>query len=95
MGTSVDGFIPPDAKFQKMLAAYRACEKAGVEIPAEVEKFFNGERPDEAGVRLNLSYDKKFKDACYEYHDDACQGYEVDLRKLPGDIKIIRFRNCW
>jgi hypothetical protein len=95
MSTHVEGFIPPDAKFKKMLEAYRACEKAGVEIPAEVDKFFNGEPPDEAGVKISMSYDKKYKDAVYEYHDENSQGYEIDLRKLPADIKIVRVSNSW
>lgn len=95
MGTHVEGFIPPDAKFQKMLRAYRACEEAGIPIPPDVWKFFNEESPDEAGVRIDLSYDKKYKDAVYEFQNDACQGYEIQLDKLPKDIKVIRVLNCW
>ena len=95
MSTHVVGFIPPDEKFKKMLKAYRACEAAGVAIPSDVEKFFNEETPDEAGVRISLTYNKKYKDAVKEYNDGDAMGYEVDLTKLPKDIKVIRFTNSW
>jgi hypothetical protein len=91
MSLHVEGFIPPDAKFQKMFEVYRACEKAGVDIPAEVDEFFNGETPDAAGVRVSLTYGPKYKDAVKEYEGDEGMGYDVDLRKLPADIKILRF----
>jgi hypothetical protein len=99
MSTHVQGFVPPDAKFKKMLQAYQACESAGVPIPAEVDKFFNGELPDDTGVKVS-TYDnsvlaKAFKGAITEYNEDDGQGYEVDLRKVPSDIKIIRFTNSW
>ena len=95
MSTSVIGFKPPDAKFRKMLEAYQACENAGVPIPEEIDKFFNYEPPDETGVKVDLDDDKKYKDAVYEYGDDCAQGYEINLEKLPKDIKIIRVVNSW
>ena len=95
MSTYVHGFIPPDDKFQKMLEVYAACKEAGVDVPDKVYNFFNGEPPDPAGVKITLSDTKKFKDAVYEYHDEMQQGYEVDLTKLPKDIKVIRFVNSW
>jgi hypothetical protein len=91
--TYVHGFIPPDDRFQKMLGVYRACEKAGVPIPEEVEDFFNGEPPDEAGVKISLTCGSTYKNAVKEYNDDDTQGYEVDLTQLPKDIKILRFLN--
>jgi hypothetical protein len=99
MSLHVEGFIPPDAKFQKMFEVYRACEKAGVDIPAEVDEFFNGETPDAAGVRVSLTSAKSdgesmYKDAVKEYEGDEGMGYDVDLRKLPADIKILRFLYC-
>jgi hypothetical protein len=94
MSMHVQGFIPPDEKFQKMLKAYRACEVAGVEVPPEVDKFFNEEQPDAAGVKIDLSYDEKYKGVVQEYQNNNCQGYEINLEKLPKDIKIIRVLNC-
>ena len=95
MSTVVEGFIPPDKKFQEMLAVYRSCQAAGVAPPQQVISFFNGEEPDEAGVRINLSYDKRHKDAVREYSNADCSGYEIELAKLPKDIKLLRILNCW
>jgi hypothetical protein len=95
MSTHVEGFIPPDEKFNKMFRAYEACEVAGIRPPKEVTDFFNGVAPDPAGVRISLNYDKKYKDAVTEYNEDDGQGYEIDLTKLPKDIKVIRFTNSW
>lgn len=57
MSTNVVGFRPPDAKWEKMKAIYDACETAGVSIPDEVDEYFNGEPPDDAGVKVDLDVD--------------------------------------
>jgi hypothetical protein len=96
MHSYVVGIKPPDAEFRKMLKAYQACEEAGVPIPKEVDKFFGGERPDEAGVVVRLSPSEKgpVQEWRSEEHDTQ-EGIEVDLRKLSSDIKVIRFINSW
>jgi hypothetical protein len=98
MGTCVKGFIPPDANFQRMSKAYAACEAAGIAIPKEIEDFFNGETPDPAGVKIDLSFEKKYSKAVKEYNDETYQGYEIDLetlKVLAPAIKIIRVLNSW
>jgi hypothetical protein len=65
-------------------------------IPKEVEEFFAGKEPDEAGVVVNLKPSEK--GPVQEYHPeeyDTIEGFEVDLRKLPPDVKIIRFINSY
>jgi hypothetical protein len=61
MSTYVIGFRPPDAKWLKMKEVYDACEAAGISIPDEVDDFFNGEPPDEAGVRVDLEDAKEYE----------------------------------
>lgn len=92
MSTHVEGFKPADAKWEAMRAVWNACKLAGVAPPAAVEKFFDGEEPDSAGVKVYL--DDKHP-AISKYHDDNSDGYEVDLRKLDRDIKILRFVNSY
>lgn len=94
MSSSVRGFVPPDDKFKKMLKAYKSCEDAGISPPKEVRDFFNDETPDPAGVEINLK-DKKYKDAVKVYHAEMQEGFEIDLTKLPDDIKVIRFVNSY
>lgn len=93
MRTSIDGFVPPNEKFKKMLTIYEACESAGVKIPKEVETFFNGQLPDSKGIVIHLPADKH--PAVTAWQDDMAEGFEVELDKLPKSIKVLRFYNSW
>lgn len=96
MSTSVVGIRPADEHFKKMLAAYEACVAAGTEPPETVRAFFNDETPDPKGVVLRLGGMYSGNDPSVTvYHDDSSEGLEIDLSKLPKDIKIIRFINSW
>lgn len=94
MSTGIRGFKPPDEKWQKMKAAWDACEAAGTDQPKAVGEFFRWDRPDDAGVAVP----ERELEACgalRRYTADAVDGYEVDVTKLPPDVKIIRFTNSW
>lgn len=91
MSSHIVGFRPPDAKWRKMKAAYEACDAAGLDIPDEVASFFNHEAPDDSGVEVEIEDTK----AVTEYSAEMREGYEVDLTKLPPDVKIIRFFNAY
>jgi hypothetical protein len=95
MSTHVVGIKPPDATWKKMKKVWDTCKDAGVDPPDQVRNFFGDESPDEAGVVVEereLQQVGALKEC--RPHESA-QGYEVDLRKLPPDIKIIRFYNSW
>lgn len=89
MSTHVVAFRPADEKWKQMKTVYDACRKAGVPTPEEVDDFFNGETPDENGVEVNIEQAKQ------EWRDYSREGFEIDISKLPKDIKIIRFYNSW
>lgn len=91
MSTIVIGFRPPDAKWKLMKKIYDNCQKAGIEIPKEVEQFFGGaeQEPDPSGVEVEIDA------ALTKYEDDSCSGYELHIDKLPKDVKIVRFYNSW
>ena len=91
MSTHIAGITPPDAAFQKMYDAYKACEDAGVQIPDEIVKYFQGELPDPKGMITDLTR----APFVTEYNEDSQNGLEVDLRKLPNHIKVIRFYNSY
>ncbi len=82
----VIGFKPPDEKWKRMKKAWDACSEAGIDPPPEVEKFFNGEEPDDAGVEVDI---KKLP-CCKKYSEDMMDGFEIDLTKLPKDVTVIR-----
>lgn len=89
MSTHVVGIKPPDEKWRRMKAVYDACVAGGVMVPQEVWTYFNDEPPDEAGVTVNL-------DKCTrEYKHEMSAGYEIDMSKVPADVRLIRFYNSW
>lgn len=87
MGTSVVGIRPPDEKWRKMKAIYDACTAAGIEVPQEVDNFFDGGAPDAAGVVVDVSAER--------WASDDAEGLEVDVTALPKDVTRIRFYNSW
>lgn len=91
MSTYVVGIKPADEKFKKMYEIYKKCEEAEVNIPKEVEEFFNDEEPDKKGVIIDI----REMECCKEWGDDSREGFEIDIAKIPKDIKIIRFYNSY
>jgi hypothetical protein len=93
MSMSVKGIIPgTDERFQSMLRIYRECESAGITVPLAVLEFFNHEEPDPVGIVVDI------KDAVNRYEapkDYAAEGFEVDISKLPKDVKLVRFVNSY
>ena len=56
-----------------------------------MDKFFDYATPDENGVEVDLH-----KQGCAsEYGRDGESGIEIDVTKLPADVKVIRFVNSW
>ena len=85
----IHGFAPSDEKWQQMKAVYDACVAAKIPVPQDVDQFFDGERPDAAGVQIDLMRGKC--EGVRDWNSEYGQGYEVDLSKLPPHIKTIRF----
>ncbi len=86
VSTNVIGFKPADEKWRKMKDVWDSCIKAEIEIPKHVAQFFQYASPDDNGVEVDLETDA----CCKEWHADMQDGYEIDVSKLPKDVKIIR-----
>lgn len=91
MSTHVTGFKPADEKWHRMKAIADACDIAGVSWPPEVADFFGDELPDPSGVAVEIQR----LPCCREWSDDCESGFEIDVSKLPADVKIVRFYNSW
>ena len=87
MSTHVIGFVPPDAKWKKMKAIWDSCGAAGIAVPKEVDDFFGGEAPDERGVEKEIPYE--------DYSEECKEGFEIEVDKIPKDVKVIRFVNSY
>jgi hypothetical protein len=85
---TIKAFRSPDEKWQNMKDIWDACEKASVIIPEEVEGYFNGENPDPAGIEIDIGY------LLEEWDNDGDSGYQIDVNKLPNDIKYLRIYFC-
>jgi len=91
MSTYIIGFKPKDEKYHQMKAIHDACIIANVSLPKEVYDYFGDYEVDDAGIRV----DKLPEDCSKEWGNEYSSGIEVDISKLPKDIKIIRFVNSW
>ena len=93
MSTHVVGFKPADEKWLKMKAVWDSCVAAGIDPPNNVLDFFGHEPPDDQGVEVALE-----KHTCVQrYSSDkrGHDGFEIDVRKLPPDVTIIRLYNSY
>lgn len=91
MSTHVVGIRPPDDLWHKMKAVWDACSTIGVEIPDEVQDYFGGQAPDPKGVVVSL----RGTGCVQEYKAEMREGFEVDISKLPKNVKIVRFYNSY
>lgn len=88
MSTHIVGFRPPDDQWARMKGVYRSCQSAGVPIPKAVLDFFDGEDPkDLPGKEVPIKAEP--------WRDEGREGYQVDLTKLPKDVRYLRFYNSW
>ena len=86
----IQGLKPKTEEYENKLQIYKLCRKANVNVPEEVEKYFDGEICEE-GILTDIP-----QDAVKEYADDCCRDFlEVDLTKIPSDITKIRFVNSY
>lgn len=89
MRTHVYGVKPLDEKWKKMKKVYDSCIEANVEIPEEVDDFFEGEPPNEIGVEVDIS------NSLEKYHEDMREGFIVNLKMLPKHVTKIVFYNSY
>jgi hypothetical protein len=87
MSSDVYGIKPPDDKWKRMKSCYDGCKNAGVAVPKDVEEFFDHCEPDEAGVVVKLP-----KGAVKEHSADMINCFDVDLSKIPKDIRYTNRR---
>ena len=91
MSTYIVGIKPPDGKWKAMKKVYDSCKAANLDPPEEVWKFFDNEEPDPEGVIVDLA-----EHFCVtEWSTEGSEGFQVEIAKLPKDIKILRFYNSW
>ena len=89
---------PVDKKYQDYKKVWAACEAAGIDIPDEVVNYFGDEAPDGKGIWNQVKEDREGNLDCEAISFNGRDGQDawiVDLRKLPEDIKLIKFVNSY
>lgn len=86
MSMYVKGFVPPDERWQKMRDVFAACAAAGIDTPAEVARFFDGQQPDPVGQEVDVPH--------RGWQDEYRQGLEIRVEDIPPNVKVIRFYNA-
>lgn len=91
MSMHVAAVKPADENYERKAAAYWACDKARVPIPQELVDFFDGGEPDATGTTTALER----HESCADFNEDASQGFQVDVTKLPAGTRFVRFYCSW
>lgn len=76
-----------DDEAQNMADIWHSCTRGGIDVPDEVVDFFEGQGPDDAGRPVKLDD----HECCSKYSDDMKTGLEIDMTKLPANVKKLRF----
>jgi hypothetical protein len=92
MSTSVVFLRSKDnEQYQKMLRVAQTCTEAGVDLPDEVEDYFDGEYEWNPEGPLEMDADKFLK----EHHAEMQEGYEIKVSDIPEGVDVIRFINSY
>lgn len=93
MSTYVKAFREFDKKWDKMMALKLLCEENKVSYPKEVEDFFGDEvEESEKYLREELN-DVDTEKWVKEYSAEMQEGFEIDVKDIPKEVKTIRFVN--
>lgn len=76
-----------DPEHQKKVKVLQACLEANVDVPEEIEKYFDYSDDPDQGLII------PFK--AREYNGRESMGVEIDIDELPEGVKTIRFVNSW
>ncbi len=85
--------IPEREHFDKMIQLKLQCEELGVSLPEEVKTYFGSYSNETVSC---LEHETLFQSVPHrEYNDDHSQGFEIDVKEIPKNIKTIRFYCSW
>ena len=96
MSTTVHavGFKPPDERWTAMKAVWDSCTTAQIPVPREVDRFFEGNPPDDQGVLVEEGQLVRCG-AAREFSTDSSSGFEIFVKHLPADVAVVRVYMSW
>ena len=96
MSTHVVAFRASE-EHDKHVRVWRMCRKEGVSLPVETAEYFRlgvnpgSLTPEEVEELLSIP----LGDALSDWDGGTENGYEIDISKLPANVRRIRFYNSW
>jgi len=90
----VKGVRPPDGHWKRMKAIWDSCQAADVDVPGEVEKFFDYKDPSPEGIEIDVPMDvvdngDEFK-AIGIRNGPKGNYYLIDIAQLPDNITHLK-----
>lgn len=95
MTTSIVGIRDLSQQFDSMIKLKLACEEAGVPYPEELKDWFGTNYNEPVECLRELCESVNIDCSVRVYKKECIDGFEVDLSKLPLDVKSIRFENVY
>lgn len=68
-----------------MADVFFACQRAGIDLPSQVEAYFEDGAPEKHGKQLILNHLTR------EHSAEMQWGLEIEVDKIPKDVKLLRF----
>ncbi len=79
---SVTGTRPMRKDWNRMRDAYYSCQRAGVDIPEDVQEFFDYGEPGKEGEPVSVPF--------REMSIFKCDVMEIKVKNIPSDVEVIR-----
>ena len=90
MSTHVTGFRRPDTEWHNMKAIWDLCKASDIDAPQEVIDYFDYKEPESAGQETS-----NLGSAVTQYRTEMCEGFTIELAKLPKHITHVRVFNSY
>lgn len=94
MLTCVYGIKNLDEEFDNMIKIKLDCEKKGIKYPEHLYEYFFNPCKSIKYLREQIEF-VSIKEAICIKNKDKVDGWQVDLSKLPKNVKAIRFENLY
>jgi len=86
----VKGIRDLDGKFAEMMKIKKLCEKSKISYPIEVQQYFGPSIGEDEELITEEMSDIDINGCMKEWGNEYAQGYEIDVKKIPKDVKKIR-----
>ena len=85
----VTGIVEPSERHTKMCEIHKMCNELDINLPEEVEKYFNGYEPNPEGLEKELP-----KEAVEIEFEHFVYKKIIDLTKIPKEITKLIVSLC-